>query len=313
MPRLAVALLAVLAFVHSTCHGQWYGSVDFILPTRTAVSGNVFQREITEIVVTDNNGVVIDTRIEVGGGRRLALDLDFVAGGRATVGYQSGFAGVEGSYLVTGQWDTLSSVSDVGDALLASPFTQVGSTPDPAVDENTFASVAYRTDLESAELNLTYLLYSGPNGEATSKVGLRVMSIDEEFVYASSNATTDNLLESSANNRLIGPQLGIRASTPFPGGRVELGLLGGIAYNDVDRVSTFNGVTKISNTGEASLLGELGIEYQFLPHPCLGFRFGYQLLGVSGLGLAPNDLLLTNDHTDEVLYQVLYAGVMVSR
>jgi hypothetical protein len=229
------------------------------------------------------------------------------------VGYQADLFGIEGSYLATGEWDTLSSVSDVGDALLASPFTQVGSTPDPLLDGNTFASVNYRSQLQSAELNLTYLLYNFGNGDAWCKVGVRAMSIDEDFQYFSSNAITDNVLESEANNRLIGPQTGIRSRTPVPGGNLELGVLGGIAYNNVERTSTFNGVTKISNTGEASLLGELGIEYQFVPHPCVGFRFGYQLLGVSGLGLAPNDLLLTNDQTDEVLYQVIYAGVLVTR
>jgi hypothetical protein len=235
-----------------------------------------------------------------------------VAGGRATVGYQADSFGIEGSYLATGQWDTRSSVSDAGDALLASPFTLVGSTPDPLLDENLFASVDYRTELESGELNLTYLLYRHVNGEATWKVGLRAMSIDEEFEYFSSNATTDNLLQSSARNRLIGPQMGLRAHTRVPGGRVALGLLGGIAYNDVARTSTFNGITSVSDTGEASLLGQLGIEYQFLPHPRVGFHLGYELLAVSGLGLAPNDLLITSDRTDEVLYQVLYAGTLLT-
>jgi hypothetical protein len=314
-----VAVVVSVASLSSICRGDWYAAADFMVPTRTVTSENTFQRDITTMPILDDMGMIIGmTPPVVGTENRLALDLDFVAGGRATLGYSPGPYGFEASIMVTDQWDTMSSVSDPG-GMLASPFTLIGAMPDPLVDMNTLASVMYRTELESAEISATYLCYSDFGCEAVCQFGVRALAIDEYFEYSSTNAMGDTCLIATTDNRLIGPQLGVRGETTVPGGYLAMSLKGMLAYNEVDRTSDFDapGMTidaaTTFNTGEAALLGELSIEYLIFPHPNCAVRIGHQFLGITNVGLAPNDPLINNDQSDHVIYHMPYVGIVVFR
>ncbi|MDP6556663.1 MAG: hypothetical protein QGG71_18475 [Pirellulaceae bacterium] len=301
-------IVLVVALVPSIASAQWYGSVDFMVPTRGATDENVFQRNETEVLDAMGAGTGV---FEVGTLSHLSLDLDFVASGRATAGFQADTFGVEGSYLVTDQWNAAASVSNAS-GLLASPFTVPGSIPNPLVDNNTFASVAYQSKLESAQLNLTYS-YETQKGEGMWKFGVRTIRLDEEFQYSSTNAVMTNTLVSNTDNRIIGPHVGFRGQTWAPGGAIALSVSGLLGYNDIDRMSVFNGATTITNTDAASLVGDASIEYLLALHPNVIARFGYQVLGLGSVGLAPNDPLINNNQTEGVVYSMPYFGVVVIR
>jgi len=306
MFRLAVAI--IVAFVPSVTFAQWYGSVDFMLPTRGATDENVFQGGIFEVL--DAMGAPTGA-FEVGTVNQLSLDLDFVASRRATIGFQSEGFGVEGSYLVTDQWNAIASVSDAA-GLLASPFTSPGSVPNPLVDNNTFASVAYQTKLESAQLNLTFA-YAGPEEALMLKLGVRALWLNEEFQYSSTNPVMVNSLVSNTTNQIIGPQIGVRGQAWVRGGIISLNVSGLLGYNDIDRMSVFNGVTTLTSSKQASLVGDASIEYLLPLHPNVAVRIGYQVLGIGRVGLAANDPMINNNHTEDVVYSMPYFGVVVVR
>jgi len=285
------------------CQAQWYGSADFLVMTRS-ISDTVFQRD--EVPGT-GAGTFVVGELDV-----LPLDLDFVAAGRVTLGRRFGDAGFEGSYMHTDTWDVLAEVSD-GSGQLASPFSQVGALAAPAVDNNTFASVGYRTEMQSGEFNLTQVAYSGGNGEATFLYGLRGMTIDESFEYFSINAGGTNTLATTAENGLIGPQIGLRTDSPCWYGFVTIYLKGGLLYNEVEFTSDFNGALVDRQIGQATLLGEFAIEYTFMPTHNIAVHAGYQLIGLSDVALATNDTLIADEITDDVAYQAPYIGVTFIR
>lgn len=300
--------------VPSLACADWYGSVDFMVPTRGVTDENVFQRNIFEVEVTlptPPPDPLPPPIFQVGTDTLLSLDFDFVAGGRATVGFQTESYGVEGSWLVTDEWTAMASVSDPG-GMLASPFTLPGSTPSAMFDNNTMASVAYHTKLESAELSLTHPVYYS-NGEGVWKFGVRVLRLDEEFQYTSTNAVMTNTLLSNTDNLIIGPQIGFRGQTWAPGGAIALSASGFLGYNNINWTSDFNGTATTSNINEASLGGDASIEYLFAPHPNVFVRIGYQVLGIGSVGLAPNDPMINNNQTDGVVYSLPYFGVVVIR
>jgi hypothetical protein len=305
MPNLAkVTILALVASLPSVALGQWYGSMDFMVPTRSRSAADVFQRNITA------DGTV-------GTENLLSLDLDCVSGGRATVGFQTETHGIEGSFLFTDQWEFSNEVADAN-GLLASPFSIVGLAPNPLTDFNTYAAITYKTELQSAEVNFTYLVYDDCGRQGICKFGMRGVAIDEMFEYGSVNETDPmnvifNTLTSSVNNRLIGPQIGFRGFTPVPGGFLAANAVGMLAYNDIDRTSVLNGDRVDLNTSEASVLGELAIEYLATVSPNAIIRVGYQVLGATNIGLAPNDPLITDKQTDGVVYGTPYLGVMILR
>jgi len=196
-----------------------------------------------------------------------------VAGGRATVGFRPGIVGIEvlSSSRTNGRF--YDSVFDPT-GRLASPFTPIGVAPNAIFDNNTIASVAYTSELQSAELNLTWLLYGDVDGEATCKFGLRGMAIDEQFNYSATNTIGTTSLSFTTDNRLIGPQLGFGRIHVFPRGMLGLNCLGGYAYNQIDRTEVFNGAPLTFNTTEGAFFGELGIEYVFTRPPISPFDLG---------------------------------------
>lgn len=301
---LFLIALALCSELPSDTHAQWYGSADVVVPTRSVPSDRTFQRNIT----STTTGTPPVTTKQVGSTDLLSIDLGFAAGGRATLGYRSEFVGIEGSVMLTNKWRSADTVFDPTGSL-ASPFTPIGSTPNATFDNNTFASIAYETQLQSGELNLTFPIFADVLQEANFRFGLRAMSIDEQFNYSSVNPITTNAFSFDTSNRLIGPQLGVQGNTAVPGGLLGLSCLGGLAYNQVDRTEVFNGVLSTLNTTEGSLFGELGIQYILMPTPNLSIRIGYQALGIGNVGLALDDPRLTRDQTNSVLYSMPYLGI----
>ena len=286
---------------------QWYGTTDFFVATRS-MTDTVFQRN--QEVLVDDMGAVLST--VVGTENMLPLDLDFAPGGRLTLGRQFGEFGFEGTYTQTGMWSAYSAATSAS-GMLASPFSLVGSDVDPVFDNNILASVQYETEMLSGELSMTQLAYSNGDCDATFVYGLRTMWIDESFSYFSTNATGDNILNTAAENWMIGPQVGLRTSSPLWYGNLGIVLKGGLLANDIDFGSNFNGDLVSRSDGYATLLFDFAIDYTFTPVRNVSVHFGYQLLALSDVGLAINDPLIAEEITDDVAYQAPYIGVSFMR
>lgn len=294
--------LLVTACIPTNAQAQWYGSTDFLLPSRSVPSDRSFQHN----VVSTTSGST--TTRTVGSDNLLSVDLGSVAAGRATLGYQGGYFGIEGGFLATDTWTSRASIFD-SNGLLASPFTGIGEPVNSSFDLNTTASIGYQTRLQSAELNLTYLMYDETDCQATCKFGIRGMWIDEQFNYFSDNGTTQNNWTMDVQNEMLGPQIGLRGYTAAPGGRVGLNCLGGYAYNQIDRAQVLNTAGNSFDTSEGTLFGELGVEYVLMPTPNLAIRIGFQFFGLSNVGLALDNPRVDNDQTDDVWYYMPYLGI----
>lgn len=292
---LTAFALSCIACLPATGFAQWYAATDFVPMGRYDTSSTVFQRMETA-AVTNSSGVVTTPRM-VGSSSALVasnLELPFTLAGRATVGarFGDGGFGIEGSYLLSDTWRSAAEVFDAN-ALLASPFTPVGNQPNPLLDDNTAVTLSYRSVLQSVEAHFTQLVHSGADGEATLLAGIRAMSIDERLGYLSTNATQTNDILATTENRLIGPQFGVLARTPVPGGYLNARGKGAFLWNAIEDSITVNGVVESAHFAKGAALGEAGIDYCYYPTPNLAVKLGYQVLGLTDVGLATENLALT--------------------
>lgn len=315
--RLLIVTTVLSVSVPATTRGQWYGSADFIVPTRNVSSENVFARN--QVEEFDNATPPNSLGVVVGDESNLSLDFGFTAAGRFTLGRRVGEFGVEATYLTTGDLTAQCQVFDAG-AGIASPFTAVGAMPDPVLDDNSQVLADYTTDLQSIELNLTQLAYGGGSGEATFFGGVRAFAIDEAFHWTGVNAAEPNTVDSFRKNRMIGPQIGLNAWTPVRGGRLSLNVSGAYVFNEIEIVETYTGPgvdgpfpDKSETRSEASLVGELGIEYLYRVLPNAEVRVGFEVLGLSDVGLAANPSAFSNQLTDGVTYIQPYFGFLLTR
>jgi len=310
---IAFLLLAATCCLPSPSLAQWYGSVDYLPVFRSDSSDAVFARNQTEVIA---NNVVTD--VLVGSTTIMSandIDGDFASAGRVTAGMRSEVFGLEGSYLMTDTWSFAERAHDAGE-MIASPFGEIGSSVDPAWDNNFDVIVSFASELESAELHLTQAVDAGPIGTATLLYGVRFMSIEEQFRYISENGTTTNDLSTTLDNMLIGPQFGLLTECQAPGGFFNLRLKGGLLLNSIDEARFNNGVPGEASDDKASLLGEFNIEYAFVPVPNLAVRVGYQLTALSDVGLATENTFTTpilgRVNTGSVFYQAPYTGVVLA-
>ena len=309
--RHAVSL-AIVLFVATVSHAQWYGSAEFLVPTRNVSPDNTFARNQQDVM--DATGALVRV---VGPDSLLSLDLDFAAAGRFTIGHQSNDIGFESTYMLTDRWAAEAEVFSRG-AAIASPISAVGLAIDPDLDINTQIQVGYATELQSLELNATCLAAVTNQGQATFLAGVRVMQIDEGFAYVGTTPTGTNEIVSLRDNQLIGGQLGLRARADVPGGLVRMRVVGCLAYNEINGSDIASGIgfdgggfTVPISTSSASLVGDLGIEYVLQPTPNIGLTVGYAFLGITDVAVATNAIPISNSLTSGVGYHMPTMGVTV--
>jgi hypothetical protein len=278
--RIKLIVILVIACLPAAANAQWYGSVDFMLPTRASDGNTVFQRNQTTGPNRVGNTVLLDEN---------DLKLDFAPAGRVTIGNRTSEFGFEGSYMITEEWNEVVSAFDAG-ALQASPFSIVGATPSAFVDNNTSVVVNYTTEMETAELNLAQRIYSGPNGNASLFYGTRYMSIEESMLYRSTNAGFNHSLLTTTDNQMIGPQLGTLLEAPFPGGQLSFAFKVSMTYNQVDKTTLFDGTLGTGSDTSASMLSEINVNCLFYPAPNFSVELGYQLLAATDVALATGNL-----------------------
>lgn len=324
---LLAILLTWTACFPSAGLAQWYASADFMPLRRCDSSNEVYQRSETLPVSTTTSGVTTTTPSVVGSNVLLGcrdVQMDFVAGGRVTVGnrFAAEAFGLEGSYLLMGDGKVAASAqggiapAPSSNGLMASPFSPVGFPPNLLLDNNLSVTLDYRSQLQSIELHVTQMMYEEENGDAMLLVGIRAMSIDESFEYVSNNGTYQNDFRTKTDNRLIGPQVGMLARTPVPGGFLSAKLRGALLWNAISEDVVVNGVPGHVDDDKGSLVGEIAFDYWYFPTPRLALRMGYQVLGMNEIGLASENLvsspIVTSVNTGGMIYHGPCLGVVLN-
>jgi hypothetical protein len=185
-------------------------------------------------------------------------------------------------------------------------------------DDANFASYEYTSDLNTFSINYRIRTRPGrdqmalqPNGEwvrfgdgsqiRSGLAGLKVLFLNETATYASQNAanTTRGNLRVDTDNTLVGPQYGLDLTTKTDdisfGFRGRLGGLINFAAMDVraTTVNPNNTRTLEVSENQLSLLAETGLFASYHLRPNFVLRAGYDVMFLSGLSLAAENLSLT--------------------
>ena len=209
---------------------------------------------------------------------------------------------LEATYIGPFFWRTAASVS--GNANLYSVFSDFGVTPAGGfadTDAATLASLEYTTKMNSVELSVRNR-FSEPEGRyhASWLAGVRYVSIDETFRYATSTGAGSMNYQVQTFNDLVGFQVGgdfcIR---PTPrlliGTDAKAGIYGNPGEQQTTITSTSLGTvqerdinTEVAFVGEADFFAVYSLTQRF------SIRGGYQLLYASGVALAPENFNATS-------------------
>jgi hypothetical protein len=216
------------------------------------------------------------------------LDLGFAVGPRVSL-TRHGLWGTcwdaEVAYFgITGWNDTL-LLADIDDFQTTPVIIIPGATP---------GTLTYDSTLHSGEVNLRRVY--GPS--LTWLVGFRWIEIGDDLNADFGGAASHN---TSVNNTLLGGQLGLDALLWDNGANFSVTGIGkaGVFGNDADQVTTTAGVggalpVVAASGGQASFVGELGLNARYQWTDRLSLIGGYNLLWVTGVALAPDQLATTD-------------------
>ena len=192
---------------------------------------------------------------------------------------------VEGSYFGIEDWSDTILLADI-DTYLTTPATNiVGAVP---------GTLIYDSSLKSAEVNLRRA-YSP---WITWLVGFRWIEVDENLNADFGGAASHNV---AVNNTLFGGQLGLDATLWDNGANLSMNGVGkaGIFGNDADQLTTTAGIGGAlpliaASSGQASFVGEIGLNARYRWTDRLTVIGGYNVLWITGVALAPDQLATTN-------------------
>ena len=267
-------------------------------------------------MVRDNGAfdqpVVRDTNLAAGSDTVLAAPdpgFEFETGVRLMLGYRLGEPwALEGSY-----FSVLGITADeviTGNNNLALPDLGAASIDFRDAD---MMRIDYRSDVESAELNLVRtcsyeiepFLYANAcciQRDFSTFVGFRYMRLDEAFNIESTDlasGTSDyNIL---AGNELYGAQVGARLRDAWDWFGIDVVAKVGVFGNDArqEQFVTDQGATVLLRPTVAAadervaFLGELGGSITCQLTDGFALRFGYNVVWIEGLALAPDQLDFT--------------------
>ncbi|MGL4514695.1 MAG: hypothetical protein ACRCT8_16525 [Lacipirellulaceae bacterium] len=146
--------------------------------------------------------------------------------------------------------------------------------------------IGYESELHTAEaLFRRYWVGYSPRVSGTVHVGFRYTNLQEEISFFSRSDFGSTTFAFDADNRLAGCQAGVDGwVTIVQGLRVGSDVKAGV-YNNNYRVGTVNGDT-------AAFLGELRLSLVADLTPSWSFKTGYELLFISDLALAGDNLFV---------------------
>jgi hypothetical protein len=233
------------------------------------------------------------------------FDVEMASGTRVLLGFSLGeWYRIEGSYLGSHSWSDSVAVRNTdpntqgGSGTLFSPFSDFG-VPDGilGLDYNNYASIAFTSRLNSAEINVRRRLahtYGGEHhAEASAILGLRYVNVAETFHYftqanvpAPQGANND--VDISADNDLFGVQIGCLSQLLMrERAWIDFETKGGIFLNRTGQQTVYtnvnsDGVTTTAAFGDTedatSFLLDLGGTLNIQFAPSFTFRVGYNAI-----------------------------------
>lgn len=214
---------------------------------------------------------------------------------------------LEISYFGLNEWynaGTLTTDSDQNP--IASPFMQFGIIP---ADGGNFAEQLYGLNMHvnNIELNLKRFLMAGGDWELSGIAGFRyfnmseVISLSQTFVQPppiAPNATGEGTY-AIAHNHLLGLQIGgevLEDLGPLQlGSQLTAGAFAALGSSRVGNFQTQDGpnldIFSARDDGvSVSALVQWGFSAEYMLFDCLAIRCGYDLLFITGLAFAPDQL-----------------------
>ncbi|WP_425617569.1 BBP7 family outer membrane beta-barrel protein [Anatilimnocola sp. NA78] len=223
-----------------------------------------------------------------------AFSYNFEPGVSALIGHRvSCVAAWELSYFGAQEWSGTESVSSLNNLDLPDP---IGAFADDFNNANSIA-VTYRSHLHNAEVN-----YLRDHAGIAWLIGFRYLNWDENlnFLATDNDADVSNY-EIGASNNLIGAQIGARTVYHARWWQWELTGKAGVFGNNVNQKQTLgdddNAIVvrnvSVQETG-GSFVGDFNISGHCQLNDIWRVRAGYNLLFVTGLALAPDQIDFTN-------------------
>lgn len=272
-------------------HPRWFDvSADYMLLTRDNASRFVpFTSDGPggPIILSTNN-----------------LNMPSSSGFRVTGNYLIGPGrNLEGSFFGAFNYNASARVFNPAGGLF-SPFSGFGAAPGfIETDDASVHSIAYSTNLNSAELNLRQR-YVSPNGRVHTSmlVGVRYLSIDEDFLYTTTAPRGTLSYLTKTSNDLVGFQVGGDIMTAvLPrlkfGAEAKAGVYGNdCQLRNIIRTTAVGAAPELpdftneaSNRNNCSFVGEAGAFTIIHVSPRVSLKAGYQCLVATGLALAPEN------------------------
>jgi hypothetical protein len=249
----------------------------------------------------------------------------FSPGYRSTIGRYLGPDGknrdhsVEFTFLGLAHWR---SGQDLAAVTPGGIFSVVdASLATPAFNASDVQSFLYTSSFNSYELNYriarrptrdrliytrdsTWVRENTPGMLPSVFGGLRVITINEQLHYLAQSSTANGTYDVLTHNNLAGLQGGGDVFYQRPEWRLGMRVKGGMLVNWAEQMSQVsildaNGAPVVPNRDErankniASLLGEISFIGAYQITPRLGFRVSYDMMWVTNLALAQNQINFT--------------------
>lgn len=258
----------------SYCEPRWQAGVDFLYMNRTTTGPVTVLVDDTTRTIPEFNSQELEFDYEFGVGARLSRSLG--CGSFLDLGY-------------FGVYDHNAFIERNGDLALVVPGFAVGFNP------SDFA-VEYESELHSGEISIRQQLCN----RFALLAGFRYIRLRDDLLISSQigPALTLNTYGIDASNNLYGFQLGSQVMVGR-WGRFQVDALAkcGVYLNDAKQTtgSALTAIPSVTAHSETFAMGgEAGLFGSYCINKCWSVRAGYQVLGLNGVALAPEQLQQSN-------------------
>jgi len=156
----------------------------------------------------------------------------------------------------------------------------------------------YSSSFHSVEVNARPCQSALCGAPCSWFVGMRYIRLDESLVVSELVAPLPNVLDIHSQNNLFGGQMGTNILLMDRGGPfyLESTVKFGLFANDNSQVtaSSLVGPAVRANSAELAFVGEFLFAAGYRVNSCFDLRVGYQVLGISGVALAPDQFQMSD-------------------
>ncbi|QDS87466.1 hypothetical protein EC9_16440 [Rosistilla ulvae] len=239
------------------------------------------------------------------------------------LGFQAGYE-LNGRYnldactALTVRWMSVDQWSESHRDLVGPASVAVLNVPLPvAFPDVTSIEGVHTSDLHSLELGISRRLTES----LRFTTGLRYLEIDDRIGFGFESGGTPTSIDTAAQNRLYGGQVGLESNLFRRGnwsldGFSQVGLFGNAAKQSTLYDTGIAQARDAGNRGKLSFLAELGLNARRSLTSQLDFVAGYQVMWVTSVAVASDELVHSNflaphgvDASDSVFYHGATVGL----